>query len=456
MRLRRSILVALTLVLVISAAACGSSGSKKSTTSTTTRTPTTKPQSTAPGVGVTPTEIKLGVSLTDFDFIKQFVDKIRTNQEQVYQLFADDINAKGGVDGRQLKLVFHRFNPIPNPATLATVCTQFTEDDKVFAVVGNLFDPNGVAQACVAKQHKTPLMAYGLTQPIMEKAPGLIVCPCASPERTSVVLTQLLKDNHTIDGKKVGVLGETSTNKSVTSTVVPKLKELPITLGTVATLAISGSDTTAAQSQLDSFIERWKSEGTNVIYVTGAQVNSKQFVEKVRAQMPEVMLLSDYPDVLRYAQEETNAKKNPNPYEGLVSAQGQTDQEFTDSENWKFCADIYKAKTGKDAPTRLSVIPLPDGKFDDTYGTISDACEMLWTFKYITDRVGQNLNSENWASVVDTYGPIIDRAGGPYASLKAGKYDIGDTFRLEAFDSTIPTQGNWKPITELQNITGTS
>jgi ABC-type branched-subunit amino acid transport system substrate-binding protein len=453
MRVRRSILAVLTMVIVVSAAACGSSGSKKGSTSPGTQA--NKPPSTAPGVGVTPTEIKLGISLTDFSYIKPFVDKIRENQEQVYQLFADDINAKGGVAGRQLKLVFHKFNPIPNEQTLATVCTQFTEDDKVFAVLGNLFDPNGIAQTCVAKQHKTPLMVYGLTQPIMEKAPGMIVCPCASPERTSVVLAQLLKEHHTIDGKKVGVLGETSTNASVKNTVVPGLKQLPVTLGSVAVLAIAGSDTTAAQSELDSVIERWKSEGTNAVYVTGAQVNSKQFVEKVRAQMPDVTLLSDYPDVLRYAQEETNAKKNPNPYEGMISAQGQTDQEFTDSENWKFCADIYKAKTGKDAPTRLSVIPLPDGKFDDTYGTISDACEMLWTFKYIGDRIGTNLNADNWVTTVDSYGPIIDRSGGPYASLKAGKYDIGDTFRLESFDSTIPTQGNWKPITELQNITGT-
>ena len=35
-----------------------------------------------------------------------------------------------------------------------------------------------------------------------------------------------------------------------------------------------------------------------------------------------------------------------------------------------------------------------------------------------------------------------------------GKYDDEDSFRLEAFDSSIPPQGGWRPLTALENISG--
>ena len=58
-------------------------------------------------------------------------------------------------------------------------------------------------------------------------------------------------------------LGEAVTKQTVDSTLAPGLKKLGVDTGTTAILAISGSDTTQAQGQLDSFIERWKSEGVD-------------------------------------------------------------------------------------------------------------------------------------------------------------------------------------------------
>jgi hypothetical protein len=55
---------------------------------------------------------------------------------------------------------------------------------------------------------------------------------------------------------------------------------------------------------------------------------------------------------------------------------------------------------------------------------------------------------------VDNYGPIANRGGGPYASLRNGKYHFDDTFQLQSFDPTIPPTGNWKPLTPYQNIAG--
>ena len=58
-------------------------------------------------------------------------------------------------------------------------------------------------------------------------------------------------------------------------------------------LTISGTDTTAAQAQLDSFIEQWKTEHVNALILVGAAASSKQFVEKVKAAIPDMQLIAD-------------------------------------------------------------------------------------------------------------------------------------------------------------------
>ena len=40
----------------------------------------------------------------------------------------------------------------------------------------------------------------------------------------------------------------------------------------------------------------------------------------------------------------------------------------------------------------------------------------------------------------------------PFGSLTEGKYDADDALRLVAFDSTIPANGDFKPLTELKDI----
>jgi len=38
--------------------------------------------------------------------------------------------------------------------------------------------------------------------------------------------------------------------------------------------------------------------------------------------------------------------------------------------------------------------------------------------------------------------------------LGKGKYDVDDGFRLVAFDSSLPGDGDFKPLTELKDISG--
>jgi hypothetical protein len=410
--------------------------------------------SSALGVGVTAHTVKVGVALVNFTCIEQFVNQIRTNQSQVYYAFIKYINAHGGIAGRRVVPDYQSYCPIQNAPALA-LCTKYTEDAHVFAVMGDFIDDSGDAQTCIAKDHRTVLLTFDLTQAVINQSPpGLIILPGETPERTDSVLISLMKSQHTLVGKKIAVLGELNSQNVVNKSVIPDLKRLGVPMGSTAILDVAGADTSTAQSQLASFIERWKSENVTALYVTGTDVASKQFIESVRQAMPKVMLITDVDTttIQGYGQQERAAGRNPNPYEGIISAGGPTSSEYDASSNWKHCAAIYKQETGKVAPNGLKVIHAPNGKTLDTYGSINDACQLLTLFQEIGDRVGKNLNDKNWIHAVDHYGPIRDYGAGQYASLHTGKYDDNDTFRLEEFDSKLGPQGEFKALTKLKDV----
>jgi ABC-type branched-subunit amino acid transport system substrate-binding protein len=449
--LTATLIVSITLVMLLTAFG-GSSA--KGGASMLSDSPTAT-SATAPGVGVTPTSIKVGIALVNFDCIKQFSDSIRINQQQVYQAYIDNINKNGGVAGRQIKPVYASYCPLGSSGPLA-VCTKLTDDDKVFAIIGNFVDFSGDAQTCVANQHKRVLITYNLSEQIMKQSPpGLIIYPGATNERTVRVLLQLMKKEHLLKGKKAAVLGGSAEANTVNKTIVPGLKKLKVPMGSTAVLSINGTaDTTAAQAQLDSFIEKWKGQHVNTIFLSGDEVSSKQFVTKLRQEMPKVLLVSDTTDTRSFAQQVTHAGIKPNPYQGMITAGGPLPKEYDKSANYKYCAAIYKKGTGKTAPKSTTILKGPGGKTLDTYGSINDACQSMTMFDDIATRAGKNLNDATWVKTVNTYGPIVNRGSGKFSSLHTGKYDTTDDFRLQSFDSSIKPDGDWKSITPVENITG--
>src|SRR5581483_7291784 len=122
--------------------------------------------------------------------------------------------------------------------------------------------------------------------------------------------------------------------------------------------------------------------------------------------------------------------------------------------NWAYCSAIYQRATGKVPPNAVAIVPGPGGKTLDTYGTINDACQAVTMFHDIAIRAGKYLDDTNWVNAVNTYGKIRNLGSGVYASLTAGKYDVDDTHRLEVYDPTIGSEGNWRALTPLEDITG--
>jgi len=196
------------------------------------------------GQGVTSSTIKLGLVQPDYDCIKYFVDFNRGDQEKTYKVFVDDLNAHGGILGRKVEPVYRDFCPIGNAQALAA-CTSFTEDDKVFAVVGVFIDQSGDAQLCIAKNHQTVEIIHNVSQSWIDEAPkGLLLTPNITTDRRLSVILDLLARGKTLKGKKVAVLTQPDSENRVDELVTPALKKMKVKQGSTAVLNITGTDAT--------------------------------------------------------------------------------------------------------------------------------------------------------------------------------------------------------------------
>jgi hypothetical protein len=436
--------------------ACGGGDDDSTATKSTSNSESTTAKSSASGdaaPGVSANSIKVVVSLVDFECIKDFVDDVRLDQEKIYGAYFKDINDAGGINGRKIEPVYKTYCPIPGaqPSSLG-ICTSAAEDENAFAVMGVFVDFTGDAQLCVTRDQHRVLITHGLTQQWIDEAPpGLLLSPDITAERRLNVIMSLLGNEKTLKGKTVAVLAADDNKDRIKSTVEPELKKLKVARGSDAVLAITGTDTTAAQAQLDSFIEKWKSEDVNSLIILGETASAKQFVQKIKDEMPDMQLITDTTTVLGQGQDLVRAGEADNPYNGIITAEGETGAIHSKGENFKRCNAIYKKYIGSDVPGPNEVVKAPNGKRNDIYGAVSDACAEVTMFLDIATKAGATLNDDTWTAAVDAMGKMRI-ASSKYASLHKGKYDADDTYGLVAFDPTIPKDGDWKAVTPVRDV----
>lgn len=452
----RSSWVAVVLAGALIFAACSS----KSNTSTSSNAPSSSNAPlTASFRGVTATTIKIGIATIEAVNcavpITQFIHSTQGDNQKVMQAIIDDFNNNGGVLGRKLEVVFKSLCPLDLPS-VAAACTSFTDDEQVFAVLGTYdTEPgDGTNQLCISKDHSTVQINELAFQKALDEAPpGMLIMPSIAPKRGLAALLSLLKQANTLSGKKVAVLTDQSREAVATKLVNDNASVLGYTTGSHAILAITGADTTQAQTQLDSFIEKWKNEGVNAVVISGLSATDTQFVDKIKTQIPSMLLIADDSNAGNNGQTENKAdsKKTPNSYEGMLVAQGLSDEEQFELPAVQRCVHVYETAANEHVIAPKDLTPDANGNLIKVYSGIQDRCRELGLFKQIAEKAGPNLTNDTWVAAVNSFGEI-QLLDNQFASLGQGKYDAADGFRLAAFDSSIQPLGDFKPAPGAQIV----
>jgi hypothetical protein len=406
--------------------------------------------------GVTADSIKIGFTIVDYDAIAEFVDFNRGDQEAIAQIFVDWINENGGVGGRSVDPVYVTYPPIPGQEpSPQVVCTQLTDDEQVFAVLGVFIDFSGEGQLCLTRDKETIHIGHELEQQWIDEAPpGMLITPDRTPEAGVTTLLNLLEEEGTLEGKTVAVLGDQDAEGRITEVIEPGLDEMGVERGSTAVLEIVDEDTSAAQAQLDSFIERWRTENVDTLVMSGLRASAVQFVDKIRAAFPDMLLIADDSSVVEQAQD-AQAAGGTNSYLGMLSVEGETASEAWNdkSELLQECVDVYEDASGETLLGPEEVKPGPDGKTAQIYIAVQDFCGELVMFKTIAEAAGADLTNDSWVDAVNGFG-AIDLVNTDIASLCDGKYYADDAARVVEYDPTIGERGDWGAVTDVIDASG--
>jgi ABC-type branched-subunit amino acid transport system substrate-binding protein len=257
---------------------------------------TTAAASADPGQGVTPTSIKVGVTYADVAAIRNIINVDPGNYQVAYTTLFNQINAKGGIDGRKIVPVFAAVNPL-GTAAAATVCTKLTEDDKVFAVLGFFQQPDS---ACYVQTHNVPIIGASLTteQSKQARAPwynNLISDSDLVPKEMAV-----FKQEGVFKNKKVAIVG-TNIDQPEINLVQQVLHKDGVNVVQTAVNSVPDTDTAAQVQEYGTIAQRLQSTGADVVVSVGNAGNGfPSALQTTQSPYRPRIVATDYTDLDAY------------------------------------------------------------------------------------------------------------------------------------------------------------
>ena len=366
------------------------------------------------GQGVTPTSIKLGITYLDAAAIQNIVNIDPGNYQVAYTALIDQINAKGGINGRKIVPVFEPIDPI-GTAPAATACTTLTEDDKVFAVLGFF---QAADTACYLETHDTPLIGATLTNAASAQAKAPWFNSIISDNDLIPKEMAAFKQEGVFAKKKVAVVGDTSDRAEV-DLVLPELKSLNVNVVETAFNSVPDTDQAATNSEYAVIAQKFQAAGANVVIaVGGAGVSWTEALQDNQSTYLPKLIVPDYSDletVLSSKTSSSGAELN-----GALTAGGTPPPavEWNDPAMRRCVATVHAAEPNaviNNPVTATASTPV-------TWNAPENACQELALFEEIVKAAGKTLNTATFNRGGESLTHITLPGGG-------GTYDFGPGHR---------------------------
>jgi ABC-type branched-subunit amino acid transport system substrate-binding protein len=379
---------------------------------------------TASARGVTADTIKVGFSYIDLESLAEAgVIKISHGPyEEIIKSLVDDVNARGGIQGRTLELVTAKYSPIGNTEQLAA-CTQLTEDEQVFVVLNGLLYDNNL---CVVQQHSTALISsYGLNGTRLGKARAPWATYGASDERAIEALVRILDESGELEGHTIAVYAAQAANKPLIDQMVKAVEDAGYTVADTALMDAPDTDVQAATAQDKIIAQRFMDEGVDTVLNVGLFIPGADF--DAAGFHPRMYSL----DIGNIAAAAFTNPLGKFPIVAGLGATGDPDAAYNTAE-FNRCRDVYKKATGKEIKTTTQ----EDLEGESSgYTAMAVACTTMQIFTAAAEAAGANLTNDSFQKGLESVGKI-ELANTPTASFGPGKPDGQDSFQLLKFDPT--------------------
>jgi ABC-type branched-subunit amino acid transport system substrate-binding protein len=398
--------IALLAVAGVLAVGCKSSGepatSSPSDTDSSGGTVATAPLSTEPGQGVTDSEIRIGVTFTDLSSIRDIVNIDHGDYSSAFQALADDINDAGGINGRKLVLVDGPVSPVGTDSA-TTTCTQLTEDEQVFAVIGNV---QADVTSCYVAEHDTALVGGQQTPEGLAAAQAPWFAFDAGLDYVAAKTIQGAADEGAFDGKKVAVISLPVHEPLLADTIDPALEAAGADVVGNAVLDAPPDDQAAALAQAQTFAARFEADGADVVVAVGDAFLTLTKALEQSSYRPAIVATDS--NVVRAS---LVGRSDYSVFEGIVTggppgtAAGWTEAPMQE------CVDrilaVQPDRQINDPTTATKETP-------STWVSVTVACQAMTLLQAILEKAGPTLNNDTFRAAGETLGKIdIPGKGGP-------------------------------------------
>ena len=399
---------------------------------------------TATWRGVTADTITIGVTYLDADLLVElgFSPATWGDQELQIQVLVDDINERGGINGRQLVALTDKYNPI-GATEAEAACLRLTEDNEVFAILFGFLGPAEVANTCIVGTQETILVGGIISPERLAEARAPWVNARATREVSTGALFTLLEEEGMLEGRSIAVVADLSAAPELEN-VANQLRDRGVEPVLETSTSSQVADLIAQNQEWAALSERIRASGADTLLLVG---NASAGVENARLNGLEVDIWATDSSGLGG---NIGSNVDPESARGVITVGPMTNaQIFETDPRFKECLDAFNAKH-----------PDIEVKHPDTlehgeplwFVSLSAHCRFFQLFELLATAAGPNLTHETFADAIANIGEF-SVAGQPYASFGPDKLSSNDSFQLLEQDPDVGARGELVPAGPMRDAT---
>ena len=424
-------------------------------------------------VGVTASTITVAFPVSNLEALSQNLgfetDVEYSEQTKAINLFVDQINDSGGINGRKIKPVIVKIDPT-NETAMRSVCKDWTEGSgAVFAVLDGVGTWTGDDQLCLTQEGHTPLISQWSTVPDWTQM-GSPYLWWTGPNEAQVLKATVdwgLSTGLIGPHRKLGIVAgdRPSDQLALNDYLLPDLKSAGVT-AVVEPIAADPSEAGATTTDAPLVVEKLRSAGvTSVLPLIPFNVFFPVLQAQTQQNYFPKLLLSDYEFSI-----ESALGLIPYPFTKALNGQegvttetlGGIDDDRPYSEGGydpgdRSCFDIWH--------TAYPQIPKGNQSFYiEEQGPIQGWCQEIRLFAQAAKMAGRDLNRRTFVEAMSKitsfpggYSPVLSYGAGTFAGPAQYRVvrlhvNLPPTSQCKMPKNHIP-QGvcwvvvqNWKPL----------
>jgi Periplasmic binding protein len=445
------------VVVVIGAAGYGiATGSAKGSPSPTAPAPGSEASALADAstssVGVTAKTISVAFPVTNLDKLAANLgfetDVEYTEQTEAIDLFVNQINEAGGINGRMIKPVIENYDPTNEIATRA-LCKQWTEGSgAVFAVLDGVGTWTGDDQLCVTQEGHTPMIAQWTTVSNWTQM-GSPYLWWTGPDDAAILQATVqwgLSAGLIGPHRELGIIAgdRPSDQLALNDYLLPDLKKVGVT-AVVEPIAADPSEAAATDADAPLVVQKLRSAGiTTVLPLIPFNVFFPVLSAQTTQQYFPKLLLSDYEFSI-----ESSLGLIPVPFSKALNGQegittetlGGIDDNRPESQGGydpgdRTCFNIWHKAYPQIPPGNQSY-------YIEEQGPIQGWCQEIRLFAQAAKMAGRNLNRRTF---VEAMARISNFPGGysPVLSYAPGRFSGPTQYRVVKLYVNVPPTSECK------------